>query len=98
MFDKKTISMFEPESFDEKMAFELGLADSNGFTDEYFKLQTYYANALMLYVDGKTGLSGLDAALSQSELHFIPSEEDERTIYQLNCAFGLRYFFLRSPI
>ena len=97
MFNSESIQVCTPYSFDSDLAAEKNLADENGFTAEYFKLQHTYAEALMSYLDEKCNIHALDAEFAAHEMRFIANENPEN-IYQKNCNFGMQFLFLRNNI
>lgn len=94
MFDNRTIRACGPGSFDPAAALPMGLADKNGFTDEYFHLQALYNEALMEYADSRMNLRSLDRLIAVHELRFIPVKRPAN-VFQLNCAWGMKFLFMR---
>ena len=97
MMTNADLRWFRPYCFDQNMAAEKALAGPDGFTDEYFALQSYYARALIDYVSDSAGLRDADLLLEQSELDFQPHAAN-RDMYQRHFSFGMSFFYLRSPV
>lgn len=97
MFNSESLQVCTPHSFDSILAAEKQLADENGFTAEYFMLQSIYAEELMNYLDEKCDIHALDAEFVNHEMRFIPTETP-RNIYQRSCSFGMQFLFLRNNI
>ena len=97
MFDNVTIKQCTPDNYSLEAAIDLGLANSDSYSDEYFRLQAYYAEALVAYVDQAIGLRQLDDELAENSLRLI-ARETPANIYQETGAFGMKYLFLRSNI
>lgn len=97
MFNERTIWACRPMSYNADAARARGLADENGFTPEYFRLQAFYYEALMEYVDSRARLRDLDAELGNNELSLVPAAEPVN-VYQYACAFGMKYLFVMSNV
>jgi len=97
MFNERTIRACRPMSFDADTARVRGLADENGFTPEYFRLQAFYYEALMEYADSRARLHDLDIQLADDALQLVPSPSPVN-VYQFACAFGMKYLFVMSNV
>ncbi|MBQ4089682.1 MAG: hypothetical protein IJC56_07365 [Clostridia bacterium] len=94
MFDNHSIKASGLGSFEHIPAIAKGLADQEGFTDEYFRLQAFYNEALMEYADSRIDLRGIDRAIDSHELRFQPSAHPV-SVFQLNCSWDMKYLFVR---
>lgn len=86
-----------PMSYDVALAAERGLANEGGFSQRYFELQAYYAEAIWNLLDQKCNISKLDAYLSEADLRFIPCAEPV-SAYQRHWSFGASFLFLRNNL
>lgn len=86
-------------AFDYEMAKEKGLSvDGETFNEKYFYIQAAYKYAICNYFKNNLGLGDYDEQLCTSELKFIETKEEDKTLYQKNDASGMKFIFLRNNI
>ena len=97
LFTNETLQECDPYTFNEIKADKLGLAHDGNFTDEYFELQSFYAETMWNWLCAKYDLMEEDRKLAENDLRFIVRTEYVNT-YQQHQSFGTKYFYIRSNI
>jgi len=90
--------MVQPSSYNIRLAVEKGLSKSSGFDSKYLSMQALYRKAFELFLSERLELAMYDDVLANSELRFIPIENDRMSFYQKYSTFGFRYIYLRDNI
>ena len=96
-FTNETLHDCIPYTFNTEKAETLGLARDAAFTDEYFKLQAFYCEALWNWLCIKADLVAVDTEIGKNELNFIVRTLYP-TVYQEKQSFGTQYLYIRSNI
>ncbi len=83
---------------DLKMAEEKGLAEDGRLTDGFLQLQARYGEALFSFLNDRLDLTGLDQAIADLPLHFLPAKEEHRDVKQGAQSYGMQFFFLLNSL
>ncbi len=87
-----------PSGGNPETAKEKGLPEDGNYTEEYYKMQNYYGEALYEYLDRKVSLKELDSAFDDMEISFRPREGDKQDAWQKHQSYGMKYFYIRNDL
>ena len=85
---------FYPNSFDFKLATEKGLANNNELTEKFEMLEKKYRKYLQIYMCNMLNLTDYDEKIKESELNFVPCQEELKDYYQKQS--NLKYMYIKN--
>ncbi len=87
---------FYPNSFDKQAAQALGLADKNGYYDNYFLVQDLYRHVAEALLYDDLNLEKYDEMVKQAKI--LPRDEADKIYYQRMNTMPTEYIYLRNNI